>query len=274
MKRELKKILYRVASSTLSLLFAFIVTQLLLELMQYVIATAMGYHATFTYNEVTVPMDWHLWNRIRVFVLDFIPPTTCLFVGLYLWMLMSKQEEPWGKLQLLSYWLMMCFINIFLSNLLFAPIGMADPNSVFYETFARLLPWLGIPTLLATPLAVIAILATIGLGYFLSVETVKLSYSQRLVSNNSGKNRIIIEFYMAPVLLCVWPLLLLTKGMVAMRIGVILFNLLLFPIGMFLRNSVEPYQVKFKKMGVGRSFPLLELTLATAAWVVIYLFYR
>src|SRR5690606_13784102 len=115
---------------------------------QYMIARfarGLGYTAVYRFNEVALPWDPKLWDRQRVTEVNLYPLLICLFIGLLLFIFMKKQEEHWGRFQLWGFWVMVCLVNVFMAQLLYAPFGVDDPSSVFYYGLARVAVWLFIP---------------------------------------------------------------------------------------------------------------------------------
>jgi hypothetical protein len=265
------KTINRVLASTFALIIAFIASRLMLNLMLYGLASTLKYDAEFHYNEVIVPYDWHLWNKVRVIFVNFIPPVVCAIISLFIYRNMSNRPESWGRYQLLGYWLMICFGNIFISELMCSPLGVADTLSAFYHTFSRVFAWLNIPSVVAGGIAVGAILLGIGGGYYVCEETVKLSPSNRLTQKRSGKNMIVLLYYVTPLMLAAAPLLLLCKPLTWLRTLAILTGLAVPIIGMFIRIARGPFAVNIHKKQSRGKFPFVEIIVAAGMWAWIYL---
>lgn len=267
---SLKRIVY----STLTLIVAFILTKLLLEAMIYSVCRTLGYLPSFSFSSVHGADYYRQWSRSRVVVVDLLPPLICLLLGAGLYQLMRKQTRSWGLVQFFGYWCMVCLVNTFFAQLLFAPLGVDDASSSFYQTIAVVEAWFHLPVSIASAVAVVSILLSATAGYYLSVQTVKLSHSQRLVSDNSGKNTIILQLYLLPLLLASVPLLLLGRGFYTLPVAATIFNLALLPAGMFIRNWRSPYRVRFQKTEVSKGFIFTALSVSVLLWMTVYVFLR
>jgi len=268
------RILNRLLLSSLSLVLAFILAQLFLQFMVYAFSGIVGISATFGYNDVLVPMDFHIWRRFYVMIVNLLPQFICLVIALFLYSTLAPNRSEKRPFQMFAYWLMICLLNNFLSHLLFSVLGMIDEHSQFYQTFARAALWLYVPVAVAMIFPVLAVLGAFFAGFLLTPQTVRLAHTRRLTQDKHGKNLLVIQYYVLPYIISIVPLLLLSKSTTWLRMSIILLNLGILPLGMFFRNSLGPYHVEFEKTNHGNRFPAIELALSVSLMLVVYFFLK
>ena len=267
--------LRRIGTSTLMLIPAFVVSNLILQGTIATLANAFHYKVNFTYNHVTLaPYDYHYWSLARVYAIQLMPPVLCLGLAFLIFILLKANPKWISRVRLFTFWLMVCLANIFLGHLVFAPLGVTEESRNFYQTFAIVGRWLFLTPEVMTVFSVLSIIASIICGLAITTELLRFSFSNKLIKTQEGKNVMAFQLYMAPLILAALPLLLLSTEANLLPSIIIVLNLVLFGFGMLLMNASRRVKVKVDKTDVLNSFPALELAVCGLVWVAVYFFLR
>lgn len=270
----------RVISSALLLVVAFIISNLTLRLLTGIMAKLMGYGVVITFNDVDIsPNDYHYWNFGSVLAVHFLPPILCLILGIVL-LAVSAIFDTVKWYNMLIVWLSICLVNVCLSQMLFSPLGAGGESSEFFQTFAVLGTAMGMGWGAMLIFTLASILASMVWGARVCDEVLKFSFSQRILKTQQGKNQVVLQVIVFPVLCAALPLFMLHSnaklyhGSNYFPSLLTIANLLLISVGLFIKNSIDFVILEFGESDALNHIPIIELILAIGAWLGIFIFWR
>jgi hypothetical protein len=265
----------RILTSTVLFVPAFIVTNFLLNILVGAFAMGLKYTARITYNSVSLtPFDWRHWNLKRVLVVQFAPPFLCLIAGLWLMGYLKDNTKTIGTPRLFVFWLSVCLVNLALSGLLFAPLGVGEEVPSLYRTFAIVGSWMHFDSAIASVFSIVGITGSFFWGMMARNELLRYSYSRKLISKPAGRNSVVLQFYLLPVIVGSLPILFLGNNNGALALMFMLGNLLLISIGMFIRNTASKSTVRSVRGDILNRTPFIEFTIALVIWVAVFRFFK
>ncbi len=140
--------------------------------------------------------------------------------------------------------------------------------------------WANYSSLIMTIFSAVAIVASILWGSSIGDEVMKFTPVESMIRSTEGKNSIVWQIYIIPILLSLLPLLMLHSsaklfhGSSIFPSLITIFNLFLISVGMFIRNSIDLSILDIKPRDVLNHIPVVEGIIAVAIWGVVYLYLR
>lgn len=267
--------LNRVATSTLLFICAFITSNLILNSIIAILSRSFKYTVIMTYNHVSsLPKDWHNWSRARIMAIYFTAPASCLLLGLLILIVLKANPERMNKLRLFAFWLMVCLVNIFLSNILFSPLGIRAERPSFYLTFAIVGTWLYLKQNVMTVFATGSIVASIIFGLMICKEILRFAVSGKHIKSVGGRNLHVLQLYVVPAILGCLGLALICTDQSLPPFTFVFFNFLFIAFGIVLMNIGRRIRVRENKKDVLNHTPYIEFFITAFAMLIIYRFFR
>jgi hypothetical protein len=257
------------------LIAAFVTSNLILQALIAILSRSFKYTVQMTYNHVSsLPTDYHMWSRARILAVYFTAPASCLLLGILLFVILIANPEWISKYRLFVFWLMVCMVNVFLANLVFAPLGIREELKSFYLTFAIVGTWLYLPQDVMVIFSVVSVILSIVWGLMINKEMLRFCFSNKIFRTSLGKNQFVFQLFLAPVFLATPALLLLSTEANLLPTLIVIANLVIISLGMFLMNISRRIKITPYKVDVLNRFPGAELLVALAIWICVYSFFR
>lgn len=263
----------RLTSASLFIL-AFIISQIIFILIKYKIAAGYGYDILFTYNKFNITRDYHKWDYWSILSVYFLPSTFCMAISIGIYILFLIKNKWINSFRLFLFWLMVCLSNIFLSGFLTALLGYGNYTSVFYENYAVLCAWLHLKIEVVFFIAGLFFIFSILSGVIIGSEFLKFPFEQKLLNSSPGKDKLVLNYFIIPVLTGIPFLLLLGDGLTVLKIASTLVNLLVISVGMIARNSRAFRRRSRKKYRFINIHPYYGVAMASLFWLLIFLFFK
>jgi len=237
-KSDESNVLVRIFTSTIFLIIAFISSNLYLQIIIAVFSKLFKYGVKFRYNHVTsFPVESRYWNVFRITSIYLNAPVVCLLTGAILFFIVLHNNNFSNRFRLFVFWLVVCLVNVFLSHLLFAPMGLRAESVTFYLTFAVVGTWMGFSFAAMAVFAGLSIIATVVWGVFLGKELGSFSQSSRFSPSIKSKILLAVQLYLIPLVLASIPLLILSTAANFQPTIIVILNLWLLGVGIFIRSS-------------------------------------
>ncbi len=265
--------LKRVLTSSILIIPAYIIAYLT---QQYIIGAAcmiFGYDPSIDYNHIqNLPFDYREWSFIRVTLIFSSGPLLCFIIGLFFLDFFNSLRGRDALYRTFVLWLGICYVNILFGFLLFSPVGVSEFNSVFYKGFSIVGTWWRMNGILMIPIALIGIAATIITGYLLFDKFLKFSFSHRLIYFLSGRRKIIVQFFLLPLLVAAPVLLSLSDSKVIPIHAMLLLNLMIMGIGMYFSADTLEQDTKVSGNDVLNAFPVFWYGVAISVYALVWIF--
>jgi hypothetical protein len=163
---------------------------------------------------------------------------------------------------------------VFLGFLLFSPFGINQVGTPLYKGYAVIGTWWRMGEVVFLVMAVLVALIAVIFGYMVRNELLKFSYSGRMNKSIEGRNAIIAQFYLFPVLFSL-PLVVLLATNQSLLIHFFLYaNLMLWFAGMFLGNEYDNRIILARKEDVLNKIPVAEFLLTVLIYFIIWAYLK
>jgi hypothetical protein len=232
------------------------------------------YSPKITFNDFhNLPFHYSFWTKERITVIYSGGPFLCLIIGLITYYYSKGNSTNLFKLFL--FWLYVCFINLFLALIIFSPFGIGRYESEMYKYFAIVISWWRIENLTFVPITILAAFLSIVTGYVLRNELLKFSFSGRISNTIKGRNLIVRQFFIFPLILGA-PIVFSLSTHESVRTHIFLFsNLFIISAGFFLKNEYDLItRVKARKEDILNKVPIIEICFLIALYVFIFFYLR
>ena len=272
---NLKSKINQVVTSTAILIFCFISANLILDMAIALAARLLQYQLIPSYNHVAVlPFDGRYWSVNRVIAIYLTAPLVCISGAMVLFSVLRKIDAAPNSLRLFLFWLMICLSNIFLTHLLYSPLGISDRSMVFYHTFAIVGTWLGIKMTYMALFSVLAIAGSFLVGAISRGELLKFSSPVKLMKAEEGKNGVVYQLYLVPLTLAAVPLICLSTRVNLWPTVLTLFNLAFIAFAMIITNSNPRSRPRGSSKDALGNFTLGWVLVTAGLWIVVFKFIK
>ena len=114
------------------------------------------------------------------------------------------------------------------------------------------------------------LMASLGVGILLRKEVMRYSYSKKLIGTKQGRDSVVLQVYVLPVLLANLPVMLLCTRASFLTNIMEFANLAVISVGIFIMNSVGRAKVRCNKKDVLNRIPVVELAIGAALWLLVF----
>ncbi len=272
---SLLKKLKRVLSSAAMLLSAYALVQLLVQAYIFCVSFLLGYTVKFGYHWVSVkPYEYEYWGSNRVLMIYVIPPVLCLIAAYAIQFIKLGKDGSVSRIRLFWFWLHTCFINLFLTQLFIMPVGINGGLTGLYQTFSIVASWFRMDPTFFIPATVIAGSLAIVWGLLSSPQMLRFSFSARLITTLSGKDAIVRQVYLFPIVLAA-PVIAVVSNQYSFLMHLVSIMLLILPVlGTIIRHRTDAGAVMCSKEDVLNQWPVAELLMAAVIWSAIVVLFN
>ena len=265
----------RVLTSATLFIAAYIPVFLLQQFITGGLCLIFGYNPKITYNDIgNLPFEYTSWSFLRVLIIFSSGPVICLLIGIFLIDFFNQLRGKRSLFRFFILWMATCCLNLFLGFILFSPLGIEQYHSGLYVGFSIVGTWTRMGFIVTSPLALASAAASMLVGYFLFSNIIKFSFSSRLLQTPSGQRKIIVQFFIMPVLLAAPLLIALTTFKSVLLHVALLFNMLLMGMGLFINVGSISRDITVQKNDVLNDFPVTWLLLAASIYLSVWFFLR
>lgn len=222
-----QKKIKRISTSFIIFFSTFIIAHFFHQYLVDSFSSSLNYKSIITLQKVAVsPAYPAFWSVMRVLFVHGGPPFVCLLLSLVLLYILRKVQETVNLFRFFLLWLHLNLVIVFLVFLASASIGVDKYSSVFYQGYAVVGAWLGIPILLMFIISAIALGLAVAWGYVISKEFLGFSNTHSIVQTRKGR------LYMIRLLL-LWPTVISIPIMFAITLPKFTFFFLFYSLIMF-----------------------------------------
>jgi hypothetical protein len=264
----------RISTSSLLFIATYLIAYTVSHYFTAVLLISFNYKPEITFNDFhNLPFHYSYWTNEKITIIYSGGPLLCLLLGVVF--ILAFNNIKTSALKLFTFWLSICFCNLFLGFIFFCPFGIGRYDSELYKGFAIVASWWRIGGFIFIPLALGSVFLSIILGYFLRNELLKFSFSARLSNSIKGKNILVRQFYLFPVIIAS-PVIVSLSTYESIQIHFFLFiNLMIISIGAFLRNEYDfTTKIKARKEDVLNKLPLVELIFVAVIYAGIFFYLK
>ncbi|MBK8659995.1 MAG: hypothetical protein IPN22_14290 [Bacteroidetes bacterium] len=267
--------LKRIVSSATMLLTAYALVQLLVQACIFCVSLLLGYTVKFGYHWVMVkPYEYEYWGNIRVMLIYLLPPILCLIGAYAIQFTRLGKDGSVLRIRMFWFWLHACFINVFLTQLFIMPVGINGGLTGLYQTFSIVASWFRMNPTLFVPATVIAGSLAIVWGLLSSPQLLKFSFSARLITSLSGKDAIVRQVYLFPIILAA-PVIAVVSNQYSFLMHLVSIMLLILPVlGTIIRHRTDAGVVMCSREDVLNQWPVAELLMAAVIWAAVILLFN
>lgn len=249
--------LRRVVTATAVFLLAYLVSISAYQLLTGFICFLLDYEPTITFNALLdLPIRPDLWSKFRVAAVFGSGMLWLLLSGVGAFIAFSRQSGRVTLMRSFLLWYGLLSVNLLLTYMATGAAGAFDLKWGLYQGVALVFAWWKIPAIIAIPIAILATIVSIVMGYIVSPAFLKFIYSSRRAADNKGRLLFLILTYVLPILIggvLLFPLL--TEYSLILHLCIML-NLVLISFGIFLRSEYLQLGVKAHKADVLNAWPL------------------
>jgi hypothetical protein len=267
--------LKRVLSSAMMLLASYALVQLLVQAYIYIVSFLLGYTVKFGYHWVMVkPYEYQYWGSNRVLLIYVIPPVLCLIAAYAVQFLQLNKEGGVTRMRMFWFWMHTCFINVFLTQLFIMPVGINGGLTGLYQTFSIVASWFRMDPTFFIPATVVAGSLAIFWGVMTSPKLLKFSFSARLISSLQGKDAIVRQVYLFPVIVAA-PVIAVVSNQYSFLMHIVSLMLLILPVlGTIIRHRTDSGVVMCSREDVLNAWPVAELLMAAIIWAAVIVLFN
>ncbi len=267
--------LKRVLSSAMMLLAAYALVQLLVQAYIYIVSFLLGYTVKFGYHWVSVkPYEYEYWGNMRVFLIYVIPPVLCLIAAYAIQFLQLNKMGGVTRMRIFWFWLHTCLVNVFLTQLFIMPVGINGGLTGLYQTFSIAASWFRMDPTFFIPATVVSGSLAIVWGLLMSPKVLKFSFSARLISSLQGKDAIVRQVYLFPVIVAA-PVIAVVSNQYSFLMHIVSLMLLILPVlGTIIRHRTDSGVVMCSREDVLNAWPVAEFLMAAIIWAAVIVLFN
>ena len=261
----------RVITSSVFFMLAYLLANMLHQGMVGLFSIMLGYTAEVSLHYVVIkPFETVYWNTFSVLFIFGTPPILCVWLGYTVRYFLLSNKKDIYSLRLFFYWLQVCLYMIFIGQLFILPIGTSPQTSTgLYQTFSIISTWFSIPFPFLAVALVLALVAAIALGFFISNEVLRYSFSSKLIQTARGKYSIALQVYILPLFVAT-PIVVLLGNSMSYLLYILTMPLFMLPVvGMFVRYKMDMTSVRCNKVDVLNTLPVVAIIFTIASWVIV-----
>jgi hypothetical protein len=267
--------LKRILSSAMMLLAAYALVQLLVQAYIYIVSFLLGYTVKFGYHWVSVkPYEYEYWGNMRVFLIYVVPPVLCLIAAYAIQFLQLNKMGGVTRMRIFWFWLHTCLVNVFLTQLFIMPVGINGGLTGLYQTFSIAASWFRMDPTFFIPATVVSGSLAIVWGLLMSPKVLKFSFSARLISSLQGKDAIVRQVYLFPVIVAA-PVIAVVSNQYSFLMHIVSLMLLILPVlGTIIRHRTDSGVVMCSREDVLNAWPVAELLMAAIIWAAVIVLFN
>ncbi len=265
----------RVITSTVILIPAYVIAFLIQQYITGGLCIIFEYEPDISYNHIgNLPFHYRYWSLPRILVIFSAGPVICFIIGVIFLDLFTQLSHQDTLYRFFFLWLGVCCINVFLGFFLFTPIGVEQYFSGLYTGFSIVATWLRLSGGMMWPFAILAALGSMITGYLICGNFLKFSFSSRLLQSPKGRRKIIIQFFVIPVLVAAPILFFLATPKTLFLHVYLTLNFLLMAIGIFLRIELDSSEVIVFKKDILNTIPVFSIIFALGVYLSVFFFLK
>jgi hypothetical protein len=245
---------------------AFVTVVLVHQFLLGTISYMLKYDTQITFAKVTAqPFDNRYWSSNRVVLMYVFPSAVFLFGSLlcaFYMRFVIKQVTDWYRF---AHWCMVFSLLYVSAQFTLAPLGAVVGKGIIYQGVAVAANWWGIDALNLVALSFGSLSINVALGFFCFRIVMQLSPSRSAWHKQSGRQEIIRNYFLYPILLLLPIVLLLSYSTSVLFFGVMLLHSLLWLPGLFIKSQqnfrLENNAVKITECSTGFLLPAIAVVL-------------
>lgn len=270
--------LRRFSIATALFLLAYVLCISLYQLVTGGVCMLLDYEPYITFNALlNLPIRPDLWSKFRVLA---------VFGGGALWLfisgiaaiaaivLLNQQKGQINLFRVFLLWFVLLTWNLLFTLIATSMAGSFDMKWGLYQGLALVISWWKVPLFFTIPMAIIACIASVIMGYLVAPEFLKLIYSSRRGADSTNRIVFLLYTYVLPIIVGgVMLLPLLTEYSLIFHMCLLL-NLVLISFGVFLRSEYLQLGVKACKADVLNTIPIDIFMFNIVVYALVLLFYK